>query len=191
MKKIAFQGIHGAFHEEAIAKWQEEPMQTIPCMTFEEVVRSVEEGICEYGMMAIENSIAGPIASNLELIARAGVTVCGEVVLRIRQCLGALPGISLYELTEVRSHYMAIRQCRSFFASFPNIRLVEEQDTALSARNIAREKLKYAGAIASRKAILHYGLNILAEEIESNPDNHTRFLVICSPRNKRGEKKIF
>jgi prephenate dehydratase len=102
------------------------------------------------------------------------------VTIRIRQQLGALPGTSLSDLREVRSHYMAINQCRTFFSAFPGIALVEDVDTALSARDVSWKKLRHVGAIGSQKAMRQYGLHILAEDIESDKNNYTRFLVISS-----------
>jgi prephenate dehydratase len=128
--------------------------------------------------MAIENSVAGSIMGNYRLLHKSELQATGEVYLRIKQNLMALPGTRISELKEVHSHPMAIAQCEVFFRQHPHIRLIESEDTALSAKWIAENNLANTGAIASKLASSIYGLELLAESIETNHRNYTRFLVL-------------
>lgn len=180
MKKVSIQGVRGAFHEEAAKAFFQEPFEVVPQMTFEALIKDVESGGSDYGLVAIENTISGTINENFELIAKHGVHICGEQKLRINQNLGALPGTRIEDLREVRSHYMAIHQCREFLSSYPQIKLVEEEDTALSAKRIAEEQLVNVAAIGSKEAMDHYGLEVLQAGIETIHLNYTRFYVISA-----------
>jgi len=133
--------------------------------------------------MAIENTVAGSLIPNYTLLKESPVKIIGEEYLRIKQNLIALPGQNIDDLIEVHSHYMAIAQSRKFFKSYPDIKLVESVDTALSAQKIQDKKLVGKGAIASNLAAEMYGLEILAEGIETNKRNYTRFLVITHKDN--------
>ncbi|MFK7757904.1 MAG: prephenate dehydratase [Flavobacteriales bacterium] len=178
MKKISIQGIKGAFHEEAAKTYFREELEIVPHLTFSELVKAVESGESDLGIIAIENTIAGTIHQNLRLIQDHEVRISGEQKLRIVQNLGVLNGTTLNELTEVRSHYMALHQCQKFFSAFPHIKLVEVEDTALSALQVAEENLKTVGAIASIEAINHYGLDTIEKSIETNKKNFTRFYIL-------------
>jgi prephenate dehydratase len=140
-----------------------------------------------FGVVAIENTISGTINQNLDLIANHNVHICGEQKLRIIQNLGVLPGARIEDLKEVRSHYMAINQCRSFLSQYPYIKIVDEEDTALSARRIAEQQLKDVGAIGSIEAMEYYGLEVLASGIETNKQNFTRFYVITKGQSNISE----
>ena len=136
--KIAIQGVRGAFHEEAAREFfSGKDIDIVEKMTFEEVLDSVTDFESDYGMFAIENTIAGTIHSNLNLLRQKDVKICGEIFIRIKQNLAALPGVSINDITEVRSHYMAINQTRQFFRKYPNIKLVECSDTALALREVS------------------------------------------------------
>ncbi|MFT4759452.1 MAG: prephenate dehydratase [Paraglaciecola sp.] len=178
--KVAIQGYAGAFHEIAARlHFGEEEMEIKPCNTFEQLVKSVEVGDkATAGLMAIENSLAGSIMFNYQLLHGSNLQVTGEVYLRIKQNLMTLPGTKIGDLEEVHSHYMAIAQCREFFRKHPHIRLVESADTALSAKHIREQNLTKTGAIASTLAAELYGLDIIAPSIETNKKNYTRFLVL-------------
>jgi prephenate dehydratase len=128
--------------------------------------------------MAIENTVAGSILQNYSILKEKPVTIIGEEYLRIEQNLMALPGQSIGDLNEVHSHYMAIEQCRAFFADFPQIKLVESSDTALSAKEITEHQIQGRGAIASLLAAETYNLEVIAAGIETNKHNYTRFLII-------------
>ncbi len=139
----------------------------------------VEKGVqADVGLMAMENTLAGGLMSNFRLLNESRLQAAGEVFLRIRQNLMALPGVEIEDLNEVHSHPIAIAQCREYFRKYPHIRLVEAEDTALSARNIRDYGLQQVGAIGSSLAAELYGMNMLAESIETNKKNLTRFLVL-------------
>lgn len=178
MKRISIQGARGAFHEVAANKYFKEPIELVAVAQFSELTRDVASGKSDLGVLAIENTLAGTIHQNLKLIVDSGLKIKGEVVLRIKHYLGVFPGSKVDELQEVRSHYMAINQCRPFFDQFPNIKLVDEVNTAICARQVMEIKDTKIGAIASWEAMEMYGLEIVASEIESNKLNYTRFLII-------------
>ena len=177
--KIAIQGGFGAFHEIAARHYFEtENIEIVPRNTFKDLFKSLKSRQADYGIMAIENSVAGSILPNYTLIMESGKKIIGELFLRIKQNLVALPGQKISDIKEVYSHPMAILQCQPFFEDFPNIRLIESIDTALSAKEIREKKLKGVGAIASHLAARKYDLDILAESIETNKLNYTRFLIL-------------
>ncbi len=142
------------------------------------VINSVLNSDSEYGIIAIENTISGTIHTNLNLIKQSDLKIIGEVYLPIKQNLVALPGTKIEDLNQVNSHHMALDQCRDFFRNYPKIRLVESEDTALSIKQIAKHRISDVAAIGSQLAAEHYGLEIIAENIETNKKNYTRFLII-------------
>ena len=150
----------------------------MPAETFEELVGKVENKSVEVGIMAIENTLGGSLMFNYNLLNDSNLSIVGEVYLRIKQNLMALPGQRIEDLVEVRSHPMAIAQSRAFFRQYPHIRLVEASDTALSAKEIRNGQLSGIGAIASTLAAEMYGLEVLGAGIETNKKNHTRFLIL-------------
>lgn len=179
MKTIAIQGGYGAFHELAANRFfQGEDIEILPRETFRDMLSSLKHQKADYGIMAIENSLAGSILPNYNLLMDTPMRIIGEVYLRIKQNLVALKGSRLEDLKEVYSHPMAILQCSRYFDQFPHIRLIESVDTALSAKDIKDKQLKGVGAIASKLAAEKYGLEILAEGIETNKMNYTRFLIL-------------
>lgn len=178
-KKVAIQGRLGAFHEMAAKHYFiGEEIEIVQRETFKDLMHSLKESHVDYGIMAIENSVAGSILPNYTLISESNKKIVGEIYLRIRQNLMALPGEKIENLKEVYSHPMAILQSQSFFEDYPHIRLIDGGDTASSAQEIAEKKLKKTGAIAATFAAKRYGLEILAEGIESNKVNYTRFLIL-------------
>ncbi len=176
-KRIAIQGFRGSFHEQAARKFYGEP-EIVECATFEGLYEAMDKGDADAAVMAIENTVSGGLLPNFELLRSHGVKVRGETFLRIEQNLMALPGQRIEDLHEVRSHYMAINQTRPFFSRYPNIRLVESEDTAKSAEDVAKGGLAGVGAIASSFAAELYGLEILAPGIETHKKNFTRFLIL-------------
>ncbi|MGL5682905.1 MAG: prephenate dehydratase [Marinifilaceae bacterium] len=178
MKKIAIQGGKGCFHEQAARLFYEEPIEIVPCDTFEELFHKVSDKKADAMIMAIENTVAGGLLPNYSLLTKHQRPITGEVLLPIRQNLMALPGQRIEDLKEVHSHYMAIAQTRVFFEKYPHIRMVESADTALSAAEIAQEGIMGRGAIASTLAADLFELEILAESIETYKQNFTRFLVL-------------
>jgi prephenate dehydratase len=182
-RRVAIQGYPGSFHDIAARLFFEDGnIEVVPCNTFEDLLTKIEEGSTDCtGLMAIENSVAGSIMGNYRLLHKSELQATGEVYLRIKQNLMALPGTKISELKEVHSHPMAIAQCETFFRQHPHIRLIESEDTALSAKWIAENNLSNTGAIASKLASSIYGLELLAESIETNHRNYTRFLVLEKP----------
>jgi prephenate dehydratase len=179
MKRIAIQGGYGAFHEIAAQKFfGDEEIEIVPRESFMDLLSSLKDQKSDYGIMAIENSLAGSILPNYNLLKDTPMRISGEVYLRIKQNLVALPGVKLSDIKEVYSHAMAILQCKQFFGNYPHIRLIESVDTALSAKDLRDNMITDAGAIASRLAADKYNLNILAEGIETNKMNYTRFLIL-------------
>lgn len=182
MKKVAIQGISGSYHDVAARNYFEgEEIEIIGCNSFKEVVRKVRDDASIVGLMAIENTIAGSLLQNHELIRQSGCRIVGEYKLRISHSLAALPGTKLSEITEVNSHPIALMQCAEYLESLPNIKIVEKEDTAMSARWIAENKLEGHAAICGKYAAEIYGLEVLAEGIETNSRNFTRFLAIADP----------
>ncbi len=186
---ISIQGVKGAFHEEAAINYYGREIEILPNISFYEVIESIRDNHAKAGIMAVENTISGTIHSNLNLIRESGLTICGEVYLQIEQNLVGLPGTSIEDLVEVHSHYMAIDQCRNFFRRHPHIKLIESDDTALSMKEIAEKQLTNVGAIGSRIGAHHYGLSIIAESIETNKKNYTRFLIV-ERENKTSSDKM-
>ncbi len=179
IKRIAIQGGYGAFHEiAAMHYFEEENIEILPRNTFRDLMKSLTKGQVDYGIMAIENSLAGSILPNYGLMKDSKMKITGEIYLRIRQNLVALKGQKIEELREVYSHPMAILQCQDFFEQYPEIKLIESIDTALSAREIRDKQLTGIGAIASHLAATKYDLEILSESIETNKMNYTRFLIL-------------
>lgn len=181
---VSIQGVKGAFHEEAALNYFGDEIQIMPQITFSELVESVKSGLSDYGMIAVENTISGTIHANLSLIRSARLKICGEVYLRIEQNLAALPGTKINDLKQVHSHSMAIDQCRAFFNDLKEIELIESEDTAASMQMVAEKQLRKSGAIGSKTAAAYYGLEVIAESIETNKKNYTRFLVVQKPENE-------
>lgn len=178
-KKIAIQGGYGAFHEiAALHYFEDDQIEILPRNTFKDLMKSLKKKQVDFGIMAIENSLAGSILPNYNLIKDSSMKIIGEIYLRIRQNLVALPGQKITDLKEVYSHPMAILQCQHFFDSYPEIKLIESIDTALSAKEIRENNILETGAIASTLAAKKYKLEILAESIETNKMNYTRFLIL-------------
>ena len=182
MKRVAIQGFSGCFHEEAARKFYKDQFDVVPeiveCSTFEGLFESLEDGSADAAVMAIENTIAGSLLSNYDLLRCNPQRIKGEVYLPIHQNLMALPGQKLEDIREVHTHYMAINQTRRFFErKAPWIRMVESEDTAKSAADVAKSGEKGIGAVASALAADMFGLEILAPNIETYRHNYTRFLV--------------
>jgi prephenate dehydratase len=176
--RIAIQGEKGAFHELAARRYFGPTLTLEMCETFPLLFRALAQGQAGYGVIAIENSVAGTLLPNYAMLRDSTLTIIGEVYLRIEHCLMALPGQRISDLREVHSHPMALAQCQHFFHAYPTLRLVEHPDTAGAARWISSERLDGVAAIASRLAADHYQLDLLAEGIEDNPRNFTRFLIV-------------
>ncbi|MDL2281781.1 prephenate dehydratase, partial [Parabacteroides sp. OttesenSCG-928-G06] len=181
-KKVAIQGIAGSYHDIAARSYfAGEEIEIVDCHSFREVIAAIRKEPSTVGMMAIENTIAGSLLQNHELIRQSGLRVAGEFKLRISHALVALPGTNIHEIEEVNSHPIALMQCTDFLDTLPGVKLVEKEDTAMSARWISENKLRGHAAICGKQAAEIYRMEILAEGIETNKRNFTRFLAIADP----------
>jgi prephenate dehydratase len=184
MKTVAIQGIKGAYHEIAAREYfnakGEPEIDILPCNHFKDVILAVKKEPDIIGILAIENTIAGSLLQNHELIRESGLVVVGEQKIRISHSFAALPGETSDTIVEVNSHPIALMQCGDYLDTLSQIKIVEKEDTALSARLIAENKLKGHAAICSKYAAELYGLTILAEAIETNKRNFTRFLLLAN-----------
>jgi prephenate dehydratase len=179
--KVSIQGELGCFHEVAARQYfGNDIIDIVPCSTFDMTLKAVLEGHADVAMMAIENARSGSILYNYNLIRESGLKMLGEHNLRVVQNLMALPGQTINEIKQIRSHPIALSQCMTFLNNYPDITLVEADDTAGSAKLISEHRLKKIAAIASAKAAEIYGLEIIAPGIETYKKNYTRFLVIGS-----------
>lgn len=178
MTKVAIQGVQGCFHEQAARLFYGKQIEVCECLSFEDLFISLEKQQAHGAIMAIENTVAGGLLPNYSLLRKYGRQIKGEVFLRIQQNLMAMPGQDIEDIQEVHSHYMAIAQTREFFKQYPHIRLVESEDTAKSAADIAEKGLMHVGAIASELAAELFGLKILRHSIETHKQNFTRFLIL-------------
>ncbi|EJX03569.1 prephenate dehydratase [gut metagenome] len=182
MKKIAIQGVPGSYHDIAAHRFFEgEEIELLCCATFEEVFAQMKQDSQVIGMLAIENTIAGSLLHNYELLRDSGTTIVGEHKLRIKHSFLCLPEDDWDTLTEVNSHPVALAQCREFLQQHPQLKVVEAEDTAGSAEMIRRGNLRGHAAICSRHAADLYGMKVLEEGIETNKHNFTRFLVVADP----------
>ena len=176
---IAIQGYEGSFHQVAARQFFGKDVQVIPCATFRELIKkSSSKKESDGGVMAIENSIAGSILPNYNLLQKSNLTIIGEVYLQIGQNLLVNPGVSLEDIREVQSHPMALLQCIDYLEKYPHWKLVETEDTALSAKHIHQHRSKHSAAIASKLAADLFQLNVLAPNIQTARNNYTRFLVL-------------
>lgn len=183
MKRIAIQGERGSFHDIAAHTYfTDEQVELMCCATFEEVFEEVADDSTAIAMLAIENTIAGSLLHNYELLRESGTTVVGEQRLHIQHCICCLPDDDWSTIKEVHSHPVALMQCRSFLGNHPNIKAVEAEDTAGSAAYIAGNQCHGCAAICSADAARLYGMKILEDSIEDNKHNFTRFLVACRPQ---------
>lgn len=189
-KKVAIQGIAGSFHEQAATKYFETEIQIIPSDTFKTLCIALDTDQADYAVMAIENTLGGSMLPNYSLLQEYHFKIIGEVFLHIQMNLMALPGTPIAGLEAIYSHPMAIRQCAEFLSQMPQTKIVQKNDTADSARQIATEKITNAAAIAGQRAAQMYGLQILEHGIETNKKNYTRFLILAkhgnqSPQNNK------
>ena len=178
--KIAIQGGPASFHDLVAQQYfSGQNMGIIPCMTFQRVCAAVQSRAADFGVMAIENAVAGSILGNYSLLQDYPVSIIGETYLPIEQNLLALPGQTLADIKLVRSHPMALLQCTNFLEENPHIQALESADTAESAREIRENNLTGVGAIASKLAAERYQLEIVEERVENYKENYTRFIIIA------------
>ena len=182
MKRVTIQGIAGCYHDAAAHEFfGDEEIETIPCDTFPSMFDILRGDPSLFATLAIENTIAGSLLQNHELLRKSNMTIIGEQKMHISHVLAALPGQSIESLTEVNSHPMALMQCENFLLHHPNMKMVEKNDTAGSACEIAEKQLMGHAAICGKYAAQLYGLEVLAEDIQTIKRNFTRFLILADP----------
>lgn len=182
MKRVSIQGVAGCFHDAAARQYfAGENINTIPCDSFPELFENLNTDASMLGIVAIENTIAGSLLANHELLRQSSLRIIGEHKMRISHVLCALPGESIDSITEVNSHPMALMQCEQYLRRHPQMRMVEKFDTAGAAAEIADLKLEHHAAVCGEYAANLYGLNILEHGIETNKRNFTRFLILADP----------
>ena len=183
-KKVTIQGYEGSFHQVAARQFFGKDVDVIPCATFRDVVRIGEDAKQSDGaVMAMENSIAGSILPNYNLLQKSKLQVIGEVYLSISQNLLVYPGVKLKDIKEVHSHPMAILQCLDYLEDH-QWKLVETEDTALSAKQLRQHKSKHIAAIASKLAAQLFDLNVMTPDIHTLKNNITRFLIMVPAKQK-------
>lgn len=178
--KVAIQGFEGSYHHIAANNYFDDTQVEIkPCYTFKEIFKSIQHDSRIVGMMAIENTVAGSLLNNYNLLRDSHYKIIGEYKLRIAHDFSVLPGQQMGDIKEVLSHPMALMQCELFLEQYPHVKIIESEDTALAAKEISEQQVKGRAAICSTLATKMYGLNALASSIETNKRNYTRFLVIA------------
>ncbi len=180
--KVTIQGVAGCFHDAAAREYfAGQDITTVECETFPAMFDAMNYDASLMGIMAIENTIAGSILPNHELLRQSPLRIIGEYKMRISHVLCALPGQTIDDISEVNSHPMALMQCEQFLRHHPHMRMVEKNDTAGAAKEIAAGHLEGHAAVCGEFAANLYGLNILEKGIETNKRNFTRFLILADP----------
>ena len=184
MKRIAIQGIAGSFHEDAALNYFDEEVEVVECKSFTSVCQLVDSDKVDYAVMAIENSIAGSLLKNYQLIRDYHLRIIGEIYIHIQMNLMVSPGVKRQDITDIYSHPVALQQCVEYIEKyFPEARLHEGMDTAASAKKVAEEKLKNGAAIANLRSADMYHLEVLESGIETNKKNYTRFVILSKHGN--------
>lgn len=182
MKRIAIQGIKGSFHDIAAHTYfKNEEIELLCCETFDKLFATMKKDNSLLALVAIENTIAGSLLHNYELLRESGLTIVGEQKLHIEHSIMCLPSDNLENITEVNSHPVALAQCRGYLDKHPAMKVVEVDDTAGAAETISRLRMHGHAAICSKSAAAIYGMKVLEEGVEDNKHNYTRFLVLCDP----------
>ena len=189
-KRIAIQGIKGSNHHQVALEYFEGPIDLVECMSFDRLVEHLLNGTADKAVMAIENSIAGSILPNYALVYQNNLHIIGEHYLNIHHNLMVLNGQQLSDISEVHSHPMALLQCKEYFKTQPHIKLVEDADTAETARRIHDSGLKGIAAIAPKMAAELYGLEIIAPEIQTIHNNATRFIILKKQNKELPREEI-
>ena len=185
MKRVAIQGIVGSFHEDAAIKYFNDKIEVVECKTFTNVCEMMDSDKVDLAVMAIENSIAGSILKNYQLIRDYHLRIIGEIYLHIQQNLLVNPGTKMAQITDIYSHPVAIEQCAEYIEKyFPNVEKHENVDTAASAKLVREKNMTHAAAIGNLRSAELYGLEVLETGIETNKKNYTRFLILSKHGNK-------
>ncbi len=190
MNSVSIQGVKGSFHHIVSQHYFGNHVPVSECLSFDSTVEELLNKKTEVAIMAIENSIAGSILPNYALIDRHNLQIVGEYYLDIQHHLMALPHQKIEDIVEVYSHPMALLQCKTFFKSYPHIKLIEDKDTAEVAQRIRNNELKNIGAIASRLAAEIFELTILASSIQTIKHNETRFVIVKRSNSEPSSSKI-
>ena len=177
--QVGFQGEPGAYSEAALLEFFNESVNPVGFTTFDDVFDAVESKQCDFGFVPIENSLAGSIHRNYDLLRDHNLHIVGETVLRVRHCLISIPGVKKNEIRSVISHPQALEQCRNYLKNFGEIQSVPVYDTAGAVKLLSENKENSVAAIASKRAAEIYNMQILEEGIEDNPANFTRFLILA------------
>lgn len=178
--RVAFQGERGAFSEEAVIKLLGADVELVPRPTFAALFRSLDEGLADYALAPVENSLAGSIQPSLDLLREGSLRIAGEVIIPITHHLIGCPGTSFAEIEAVESHPVALAQCEQFFARYPKLRRIVSEDTAGSVARIIERGERKRAAIAGRRAAELYGGSVLKERLEDHRENYTRFLLLSN-----------
>lgn len=178
--RIAFQGERGAYSEGAAIEFFGEQIEPVACHSFEDVFEAVESGEVDWGMVPIENSLGGSIHRNYDLLVRHQLYIVGEHQFRVRHCLIGLPDVEIADISKVLSHPQALAQTEAYLDRFPGVERVATYDTAGSVKMLKDENMRDAAAVASRRAAEVYGMKVLDENIEDDPENYTRFLALAT-----------
>lgn len=188
--KVGIQGINGSFHQEVANNYFGDDIEVIECKSFKEVAKKINKGLVDYGIMAIENSIAGALIPNYALIDENQFSVLGEYFLKISLNLMVLPGQNIEDINEVHSHPIALLQCAKFLEKHKHIKIIESSDTAITAKRINVEKLKGIAALAGPTAAKVFELEIIAPEVQSVESSITRFMILEKNKSVLEEKEI-
>jgi prephenate dehydratase len=183
--RIAFQGEPGAFSEEAAMKLLGRQIELVPRPTFAALFSSLDEGVADYVLAPVENSLIGPISPAVEMLRASSLHIAGEIDISIEQHLIGCPDASLEEIESVESHPAALAQCQRFFAENPKVKRIESEDTAGSVARVIKAGDRTRAAIAGRRAAEIYGGRILKRNLEDKPGNHTRFLLLNMAQHAR------
>lgn len=176
--RVAFQGEHGAFSEDAALKLLGPDIQLVARPTFAALFSSLDEGLADYVLAPVENSLIGAIIPAVQLLSESSLSIAGEVVIQIQQHLIGCPGAVLEEIVAVESHPAALDQCKRFFAEHPLVKRIETDDTAGSVARVVERGDRKRAAIAGRRAAEIYGGSIIRENLEDHAANFTRFLLL-------------
>jgi prephenate dehydratase len=176
--RVAFQGEPGAFSEEAAVKLLGESIELIPRPTFSALFSSLREGLADYLLAPVENSIAGAVHPSVDLLRESQLEIVDEVTISVGQNLIACPGVNFDDIQEIQSHPMALAQCSRFFTQHPHLKQIVSDDTAGSVAEILQRCDRHRAAIGSKRAAQIYGGVIVLENIQDTRDNFTRFLLL-------------